>query len=526
MKTTIHFISIIMLFSSLTLTLKAEEKLILISIGKDAYQGLIKENIMDTNIHKTILDDGEVVVTQITESDIPRMTHYIHHELKRCGGFMVHSSISEAQLAMSAFNKKASTEIKAVNYSIDNGNMVNLLHTALIEQNIVNTISSLTSFTNRYYSTISGKESAEWIKNNWDALTSSRNDIRVEFFSHSAFQQNSVIATIEGTRFPNEVIVVGGHLDSTAGFSPSETTRAPGADDDASGIATITEVLRAIAATGFKPERTIKMMGYAAEEVGLRGSQDIAQNFKQQGINVIGVLQLDMTNYKGSAEDILLLTDNTNTAQNQFLSDLAETYQNVNLDYTRCGYACSDHASWHNQGFAASMPFEARMGEHNQAIHTSSDTLAQSNNQAAHAMNFARLAASYIAELAKGTNGDDNPEPPNPPNEEITETFTGSVVRNQEQHYGPFNLEPNSHYNVQLSGDNDADLYVHFGQRPTSTLYTCRPWINGSAESCTGAASNTTMYVMVRGYSSTTSNFRVDVTYRTQTIIAKKMQKK
>ncbi|WP_370660982.1 M20/M25/M40 family metallo-hydrolase [Massilia cavernae] len=44
--------------------------------------------------------------------------------------------------------------------------------------------------------------------------------------------------------------------------------KAPGADDDASGIAGLTEVLRVLAAGDYKPRRTIKLIAYAAEEVG------------------------------------------------------------------------------------------------------------------------------------------------------------------------------------------------------------------------------------------------------------------
>ena len=41
----------------------------------------------------------------------------------------------------------------------------------------------------------------------------------------------------------------------------------------------------------FRPSRTVKLIGYAAEEIGLRGSNAIAQSFKQQGKNIIGVDQ-------------------------------------------------------------------------------------------------------------------------------------------------------------------------------------------------------------------------------------------
>ena len=81
-----------------------------------------------------------------------------------------------------------------------------------------------------------------------------------------------MILTIQGTTFPSEVVVLGGHQDSIAG-SNCTTSRSPGADDDASGIATLSEVIRAAMALGYQPERTVKFMAYAAEEVGLRGSQ-------------------------------------------------------------------------------------------------------------------------------------------------------------------------------------------------------------------------------------------------------------
>ena len=59
--------------------------------------------------------------------------------------------------------------------------------------------------------------------------------------------------------------------------------------------------LRIALADGWQPRRTVKFMGYAAEEVGLRGSNAIAQSFRASGVNVVSVLQVDMTNYKAGA---------------------------------------------------------------------------------------------------------------------------------------------------------------------------------------------------------------------------------
>ena len=188
-------------------------------------------------------------------------------------------------------------------------------------------------------------------------------------FTHASWKQKSVIATIKGTDRASEVVVVGAHLDSINQAGTTETTRAPGADDDASGVASITEVLRTMVANGYKPRRTLKFMAYAAEEVGLRGSQEIATSYANAGTNVVGVMQLDMTNYKGSVNDIYIYTDYTDSAQNTFVTNLIKAYlPTLKVGTDKCGYGCSDHASWTAKGYYASLhqhqttaPFKAEM---------------------------------------------------------------------------------------------------------------------------------------------------------------------
>ena len=169
---------------------------------------------------------------------------------------------------------------------------------------------------------------------------------------------------------------------------------APGADDDASGIATLTEILRVAVAGGWKPKRTIKFMGYAAEEVGLRGSAAIANAYKTQGVNVVGVLQLDMTNYRsGSPYDMQLVSDYSNASMQQFLRDLFDTYLlpggMARGSYT-CGYGCSDHASWTANGFPAAFMYE---GGDFPWLHTTSDTLGTMGNTAQPSVAGAAAAA-------------------------------------------------------------------------------------------------------------------------------------
>src|SRR5690606_18268240 len=187
-----------------------------------------------------------------------------------------------------------------------------------------------------------------------------------------------------GSELPDEVVVLGGHLDSISWSGSGDNMDAPGADDDASGIATLTEVLRVALASGWQPRRTVKFMGYAAEEVGLRGSNAIAQSFQDQGVNVVGVLQLDMTNYAvGASGDMQLITDYSNAGLQQSGPYASEAYlapRGLSRSTSACGCACSDRASWTRAVFPSTMMFEAGF---NNGTHTPDDTLANMGGTAA-----------------------------------------------------------------------------------------------------------------------------------------------
>ncbi|WLQ16613.1 M28 family metallopeptidase [Hahella aquimaris] len=472
--------------------------------------------VIEANRARTFTANG-VSAFLVSEDRIPEISQMMHHELNRCGGFIAHTSQESAQSAALYDSLMASAIApQIVDYSIDNAEVVAAMQGRVKESDIRSTIQSLANFTNRYYTTQTGLQGAQWIKDKWQTLAGSRGDVTVEFFNHS-WRQPSVILTIQGKTKPNEIVVLGGHQDSTAGFGTGEGTRAPGADDDASGIATLTSVIKAAMESGYKPDRTVSFMAYAAEEVGLRGSQAIAQSYSSQGKNVVGVLQLDMTNYKGSSGDIYIMQDYTNSGQNDFLADLVTTYQpTVTVGYSECGYGCSDHASWTNQGYAASFPFESTFNGSNPHIHTAQDTLDKSGGNANHAVNFGKLAAAYVAELAKGNFSDDpGPDPDPDPEDPVTEEFSGSVGRSQTDNQGPFKVEPGTDFSAVMTGTNDADLYVRFGAAPTTRNYDCRPYKGGSDETCDlkVPAGQEEAYVMVRGYSSATSNYNLKVTY-------------
>lgn len=377
----------------------AVAKDIYVTIGTDAVQSSTK-----SFSNMKALDHYEgISVMKISENQIEKLSQMMHDKFHRCGGFVVHDSKAEALrvLGDTALRKMAKSE-PLVNYTITEGVRTQAMVSQVKEISIRSTIEKLSSFHNRYYKAQTGLDSQAWIKSQWELMSENRTDVSVEYFKHKNFPQPSVIMTINGTEMAEDIIVVGGHADSIAGYWNRAKARAPGADDNASGIATVTEAIRVLMETGHKPKRTIKFMAYAAEEVGLLGSKDIANSFKRDGKRVVGVMQLDMTNHSGTSDkDIVFMTDYTNQAQNKFLGKLIDTYVKVPWGYSKCGYGCSDHASWHNAGYPASIPFESTMEDINKKIHTKNDTIEQSDSHAQHAEKFAKLAVSFIVELGK-----------------------------------------------------------------------------------------------------------------------------
>ncbi len=88
----------------------------------------------------------------------------------------------------------------------------------------------------------------------------------------------NVIARIEGSELPNEIIVVGAHYDHLGSYNGFIWN---GADDNASGAIGVAAIAAAFKATGIQPKRTVIFANWTAEERGLLGSRYFVNNFNQ-----------------------------------------------------------------------------------------------------------------------------------------------------------------------------------------------------------------------------------------------------
>ncbi len=114
---------------------------------------------------------------------------------------------------------------------------------------------------------------------------------------HDAYVVN-VVAVQKGTKYPNKYIIMSGDIDSRASNTMDFKTDAPGANDNASGMAGTIEAARVL--SHYKFESSIIYVGLSGEEQGLFGGAGLAKYAKENGWDIIGVLNNDMIgNIKG-----------------------------------------------------------------------------------------------------------------------------------------------------------------------------------------------------------------------------------
>ncbi|KAK7434570.1 leucine aminopeptidase 2 [Colletotrichum acutatum] len=195
-------------------------------------------------------------------------------------------------------------------------------------------------------------------------------------FAHNATKQPSVIAKLPGAT--SDIVVFGAHFDS---ISRKPGGYAPGADDNASGTVVLLELLRTLAektshkdTEPWQPLRnTVEFHFYAAEEVGLLGSSEIFYDYKVKNKTVVAMLNHDMLGFS-STDKVSLGGDKIDPRLTHVLRTIAKQRGIATLSFS-CGYACSDHASAHNNKYPAAFITADRDPTGNDRIHTDKDTL-------------------------------------------------------------------------------------------------------------------------------------------------------
>lgn len=269
------------------------------------------------------------------------------------------------------------------------------------DKKIYDEILSMEAMGTRYYRSETGKAVPSYLAERYTRhIPENRNDVSIEFVPVKRSPQDNIVIRIEGSEKPEEVIILGSHIDSIISGRDRGSV-APGADDNASGTATNLEIFRVMMESGIKPKRTVEIHGYAAEEIGLVGSAQLADAYRRNSVDVIAMVQMDMNLFSGRRQDLstmYFVTNDTNKQLTEALATLSSNYLEVKTVKGGGIGGTSDHKSWDDRGFVAAFPFE-NPRNYNSHIHSERDR-AELVGNAKFSQLYAKMGLAYVLHFA------------------------------------------------------------------------------------------------------------------------------
>lgn len=189
-----------------------------------------------------------------------------------------------------------------------NDSIISELISHVNQDSVQSYIQSLEDFETRFMIAPNRKEVANWIGNKFISLgvenvriDSVLCDTYIDFMSHhydTTTWQYNVIATIPGIENPDEFFVIGAHYDDiVSSESEDPMLFAPGADDNASGVAALFEIIRIFSTYKYHPKTSIEFVAFAAEELmgyGDSGSLGYVNQAIESGMDIKLMVNNDM----------------------------------------------------------------------------------------------------------------------------------------------------------------------------------------------------------------------------------------
>ena len=182
-------------------------------------------------------------------------------------------------------------------------------------------------------------------------------------FDQKPTKAYNVVADFVGTESPEEMLIVGAHVDSW--------DTATGATDNGTGVVVAMEVLRAMHALKLKPKRTLRVILFSGEEQGLLGSKAYVAAHQTELDKIQAVLVQD-----AGAGRILGFPDMKVDAWNTALAPIITAAKEVDaLDIIYGGGGGSDHATFFEQGIPAFAPKQEILDYRSHTQHSQVDTI-------------------------------------------------------------------------------------------------------------------------------------------------------
>ena len=263
------------------------------------------------------------------------------------------------------------------------------------------TVQHLQDYQSRIWNSDNAFAASDWIAGRMQAL-----GLEVEqqpFYANtwmgSGQAAPNVIGIQRGTLYPDVYVVCGSHFDSFSYEAMYGGGSAPGADDNATGVASVLESARIM--TQYEFEYSIVYCAYGCEEMGLYGSEAYASRCQQEGMDIIGYFNNDMNGYLyGDQIHIDCIYPNSVEPIGTYYMNVGEVYYpELPIRHVNFNQGDSDHTSFNNHGYMGIYPFED-YENYSPYIHTPNDLIGTSVNSFEMGQQYCQMNIACLAEIA------------------------------------------------------------------------------------------------------------------------------
>ena len=272
-------------------------------------------------------------------------------------------------------------------------------------------VQHLQDYNSRIWNSENAYTASDWIAGRMQAL-----GLEVEqqqFYAETWLGDDNaapnVIGIQRGTLYPDTYVVCGSHFDSFSWESYYSGGLAPGADDNATGVASVLESARIL--TQYEFEYSIVYCAFGCEEMGLYGSAAYASRCRQQGMDIIGYFNNDMNGYLNPGDEIhidCIYPDAVEAIGTYYMDVASVYYPELPTRHVFIDYGDSDHTSFNNNGYMGIYPFEDNQNC-SPYIHTPDDVIGLSVNSFEMSRQYCQMNIACLAEIANPVGASCNP---------------------------------------------------------------------------------------------------------------------
>jgi hypothetical protein len=272
-------------------------------------------------------------------------------------------------------DKRTSERLRSL--SIDKS--IDSIASSVSKKNIEKWINHLASFHTRHTKSKYIDDVANWIKEELHNLGQA--DVNFHNYKESGYKLRNIICQKTGS-LSDKVILICAHYDSRMEDLEDMTSRAPGADDNASGVAVILEIARLI--SNLSLEKTIQLAFFSGEEQGLWGSKHYSKQLKDNNVNIHRLINLDMVGFHqtNGKPTVIIERDmgnavRTNDQDSQTFGEMMERMAShyTNLDVILGPIYDSDYMPFEALGYVTVGSYDGGATDENTHYHSTTDEI-------------------------------------------------------------------------------------------------------------------------------------------------------